>query len=392
MAQPFQNVQPGDLITSDQMNRILAALNDLDGRVTALQGSAVVGDAVVITDMIPPSGIIKVGDELTLIGRNFGFSTGAQRVYIDDTRVDAYQPGSSDSQLVFDIPLTITNVPQAGRSAVLTVSNASSTTQRTLLLQSAAVLTGAADVIFQNVNPATIAAAAPVTFTFTLRSRANLDAVYAVSATVNVAANQAAWQSNVQIQNADSSPMQSNQISVPAGQTKTLLVSINPVPPGTNGVAFSLTVNAAAGTVNGTSGPVAQTVGSPADIPDPTLTLGFSSGTAPGGSINSSQVSIPAAGSAKVSLNATFTLVGSYNLTGPLSGGATNWTVVALASSTPNPFPIAQGDLGQGGTAAKTLDFVVTRGAGATSGQITFTVQRSGATQSRKFTMTVNAI
>lgn len=398
MAQLFPNVLPGDLITADEMNRILQALNSLNDRVTALEGSSIGGSSVAITDLIPPSGTVKVGDPLTVIGRNFGFSVGSQRVYIDDLRIDAFNPGSSDTQLIFNIPLSIINVPQQGRPATLTVSNANSSAQRTLLLQSALVLTGSVDVIPQGVTPATIVAGQPVTFAFSLRSRANMDAKYALNATVNVATAQPTWQANLQILDANQVALPSGQIPVPAGQSVSFFVRISPVPPGTDGTPFSVQVDAGAGGITGSSGAVSQTVGSTADQPDTTIkSFGFSSAqikpTPASGTVTASQIQLATGASAKISLDVTFSVQGNYVLTPSLLAGATNWQVQNLASTTPNPFPVSSADLSNPqGLAPKTLDFTVVRQAGATSGQIEFKIQRQGAAQTRKFTMTLTTI
>jgi hypothetical protein len=386
------HVQPGDLITADQINRILQAISSLDNRVTTLESSAISGSAVVITDLIPPSGVVKVGDPLTVIGRNFGFSIGAQRVYIDDLRVDAFNQGSNDTHLVFNIPLSITNVPQQGRSAVLTVSNATSSAQRMLMLQPALTLTGAVDVIWQGVTPASIVAGQPLTFSFMLRSRANLDAAYAVNPLVPGLPD---FQNNLQVLDSNLTPISSRQLQVPAGQSTPFSIRIGPVPPGTNNTQFALVVNAGASNVTGSSGAIVQTVGQPADLPDTTISLNFSSSQvqrATAGSVSATDIQLATGGAAKLSLNATFSMAASYLITASLIAGATNWQMGPLASTTPSPYLIAQADLANPqGIAAKTLDFTVVRQDGARNGMVVFQVQRQGATQTRKFVMNIAA-
>jgi hypothetical protein len=343
---------------------------------------------VVITDLVPPSGTVQVGTELRVIGQNFAFSIGGQRVYIDDQRVNAFKTGTSDTQLVFDIPLSILNVPQAGRPALLTVGNLTSSAQRTLTLLPALTLTGAIDVSFQGVTPTTPIAGSNATFAFQARSRANLDASYLLNAVVSVAS----FQANVQLLDGQKNPLPQNQLLVPSGQTVPFFVAINPVPPGSTGTPFTVTVNALAGSVTGSSGAIAQTVGAASVPPDNTIGLNFSSGQVNGiGTVTATQVSLGPGGAAKVTLNGSFGVVGSYNLTVATVAPAANWQVQVLAS-TANPLPIVQQDLQNAqGIANKTLDFTVTRLAGATSGQIQFTVQRQGQTPSRTFVMTLTA-
>ena len=383
----FTPVKPGDLIAANYFNQVLLSF---DSRISALESSATSATGVIISALIPPSGTVTVGNVLQVIGSNFGFSTGVDRVYIDDVPVNAFNAGSSDTQLNFNIPNSIINVPAQGRPATLTVSNQTSTAQRTLTLLPALVLTGAIDVVLQGVTPATITAGQNATFAFILRSRANLDATCSLNATVNVAA----WQSNLQIMDASNNILPSGQILVPAGQTAAFSVGINPIPPGTDGTPFSITVNLVAGTITGTSGPTAtQTVGSAATQPDPTISLNYSSSQvqpSSAGTVTASQIALSSGGSAKISLNATFSIAGSYNLTlSPASG----WQPALLPSTTPSPYPITQQQLANPqGLASVTLDFTVQRQNAASSGQIQFTVQRQGASQSRTFTMALVAL
>jgi hypothetical protein len=380
----FTPVNPGDLITANYFNNILSSF---DSRISALESAATSATGVIISALVPPSGTVTVGNPLQVIGSNFGFSTGVDRVYIDDVPVNAFNAGSSDTQLNFNIPNSITNVPAQGRPATLTVSNQTSTAQRTLTLLPALVLIGAIDVVPQSVTPTTITAGQNATFAFVLRSRANLDATCSVNATVNVSANQAAWQSNLQIMDSSGNILPSGQILVPAAQTAKFSVGIAPIPLGTDGTQFSITVNLVAGTTTGTSGPWATlTVGSTAPQPDPTISLNYSSSQVQGtGTVTASQISLSSGGAAKISLNATFSIAGNYNLT---LSPAPNWQPALLPSTTPTPYPITQQQLSNPqGLASVTLDFTVQRQNGASSGQIQFTAQRVGASQSQWFTM-----
>jgi hypothetical protein len=378
----FTPVKPGDLITANYLNQILSSF---DSRISALEASATSATGVIISALIPPSGTVTVGNVLQVIGSNFGFSTGVDRVYIDDTQVNAFNPGSSDTQLIFNIPTSIVNVPPQGRPATLTVSNQASTAQRTLTLLPAMVLTGAIDVVPQAVTPATITAGQNAVFAFLLRSRANLDATCSLTATVSVAA----WQSNLQVTDSTGRALPSGQILVPARQTVQVSVGVNPIPPGTNGTQFSITLNLVAGTITGTSGPTTtQTVGATAIQPDPTISLNYSSSQvqpAGAGTVTASQISLSSGGSAKISLNASFSVAGNYNLT--LSAAA-GWQAALLASTTPSPYPITQQQLANPqGIASVTLDFTVQRQSGATNGPIQFTAQRQGTSQSQTYNM-----
>src|SRR5258705_12776173 len=121
MAKKFDRVRAGDLITDVFVNGLLDYLEALDVRVSGLeQGSG----SVAITSL--PFGDIRVGQEVHIRGRNFGFSTGQQKVFIDDVPVNAFRFGSDDTELIFTIP-AVPNIPSTGKIVVLTIQNASST-------------------------------------------------------------------------------------------------------------------------------------------------------------------------------------------------------------------------------------------------------------------------
>ena len=134
----FTPVKPGDLITANYFNQILSSF---DSRISALEGATITSGAAVITG-ISPSGPVQVGQPLTVTGRNFGFSIGAQQVFIDTVQVNAFQAGSSDQQLVFIIPNSINNVPAQGRSAILSISNGIAPAATQTRVVSSAALSG----------------------------------------------------------------------------------------------------------------------------------------------------------------------------------------------------------------------------------------------------------
>ena len=92
MAQELENIQPGDLITSNLMNRIVDKLNSLETRVGLLEAVGPEGEAVVITGLLP-SGPVGLGSELRVTGRNFGLPS-ANVVTIDNIQVTQFKSGS----------------------------------------------------------------------------------------------------------------------------------------------------------------------------------------------------------------------------------------------------------------------------------------------------------
>jgi hypothetical protein len=391
MATQLPYVQPGDLITAGQINSLIDLLNSVQRQLDALQagGSGPAG-AVSISSLIPPSGTIKVGDILTVLGNNFGFSVGAQRVYIDDTQVNSFEKGSGDQTLIFRIPSTLTNVPANGRPAILTVSNAISTAQRTLLLQSSLVLAGGVDVNPKGVQPSAPAAGSLATFQFQLISQANLDSDYTLTPVVTVASNQAAWQANAHVLDSDNKT-EIKSVHLAAGQQKTVYVTLSPIPAGTNTTPFgvALNVQSTSGNAGGSSGTQSYVVGSTAQQPDTTITINSPSmevvsGT---GSVDPTAVTVGSGGVVNLSYPLTFTVAGFYDMKISFLSGATNWDVAYVqppgGAGLQNQLQILDTELNNPqGMAKKNIIFSLRRNPTATPGEIELDLNRQSATSS----------
>src|SRR5258708_3143992 len=105
----LRRVAPGDLITADLFNSMIEELDILKQKIEA---SSTENDAVVITDLIPPSGTLQLGQQLQVLGRNFRFTSGGLKVYLDDTAITTFE-SATDEKLVFIIPTTI-SLPAGG--------------------------------------------------------------------------------------------------------------------------------------------------------------------------------------------------------------------------------------------------------------------------------------
>jgi IPT/TIG domain len=172
MADQLDHVRPGDLIRADFVNDILDAIRALDDRVLALERSGPGdggGTQVVISQVNPPSP--RIGEEMRVTGQNFGVSTGAAVVVVDDLLITALKAGTSDTVLVFDAP-DRPDVPPGGRQVVLVVRNATSRATKTFtLLPRPSAGVGDIDIHYLGVTPATITAGQSAAFHFQLRSR-----------------------------------------------------------------------------------------------------------------------------------------------------------------------------------------------------------------------------
>jgi hypothetical protein len=110
-------VRPGDVISSDLLNRIIALLNEHDV-LLATGGSGGTGSGQLLTGFSPPLEQ-NVNRTLTVFG-NFDFPLTTNALSIDGVPISptVFLPGSNNLQLLFRIPTTIP-VPAGSRRPVL---------------------------------------------------------------------------------------------------------------------------------------------------------------------------------------------------------------------------------------------------------------------------------
>src|SRR5262245_560238 len=106
-------VNRGDLITAELFDQLIAALNSLDARVAVLEGQGPGGpNQVIIRSLEPPSGSVRIGQDLTIRGNNFGHSAGRLKVFIDDLPIDNFnRPGTNDQTIIITIPTDLGSPP-----------------------------------------------------------------------------------------------------------------------------------------------------------------------------------------------------------------------------------------------------------------------------------------
>lgn len=128
MAAIQDTIRPGDVISSDLINRIIGLLNEHDA---ALAGKGSTGGAGVLLTGFAPAAEQNVGKQLTVYG-NFDFPLSTNALTIDGLPITpgAFLPGSNNLQLVFKLPNTIA-VPVGGRkSVVVRIVNSKGSDQR----------------------------------------------------------------------------------------------------------------------------------------------------------------------------------------------------------------------------------------------------------------------
>ncbi len=360
MALPTR-VNPGDLIRAELMNDILALLSALDGRVTTLESSPT-SHGPVITAVLP-AGAVHVGDEIQVLGPNFGFSLGSQRVSIAGISVLSFKSGSNDQKLIFDIPI-ISDLPAAGRQVVLSVTNQTSTEERDLqVLPKQIAISGNLDVNWRSVRPQIIKPGAAATFEFRVQSRATQPAQYQIQATIpGVAPNL------IQILNEDGSENTASVMNLDPLQQSILRVRVVAAPGATFTLTTSVTAPGVIAPLDARSFPI-QTFVPDADS---STTLSFQQAIPVAAfTAATNTVNVPVGGAAQITMQATFSKVAVFDISVVITAGG-GWTVELPGAPAPTQrFDIKEGDL-KPPPAQRPLSFIFKALTGATVGKAEF--------------------
>ena len=362
------SVNPGDLIRAELMTDILGKLVSLDQRISSLEATSPTTIGLLITTIIP-GGPIRVNEEMQVLGQNFGVSIGAHRVFIDGTRVLNFKSGTTDQKLVFDVP-DVPNVPQAGKPAVMSVSNQTQTELRTInLLPMQIPLGGNVDITYQSVQPTTIVAGGAATFRYKVRSRANQQTQFTLSGTVSGVPNAADWQNQVRILNDDNSENAARTITLAPLQEAFFKVRINVVP--ATPATFTLTANAGATGVVSTPAGRSFTIGQANEDPDPSTSFNFQSAIPPA-AFAGGTLTLAKGASSQISLLASFTTPGFFRVTHGVTQG-TGWTTVPALGTPTVDFEVKAEDL----SPPRVYPFIVTATAAASAtGKAEFRLER----------------
>jgi len=392
MAAPLEHVRPGDLISALVWNSLVDKVNAMALQLDAL-GTSGPGLSVVITGLVP-SGPIRIGQNLEILGQNFGFVRGAQRVVFDSEEVTEYKTGSSDTRLLVAVP-QLPNITEAGRDVVLTVSNGYNAVTRTVrVLPVARPLEGnIIDVFWDTVNPNPITAGQSVTFGYRLHSRAGVSASFALNPVISIAA----LQPSLKVLDESRAEIQNKQITLAPGEERVFFVQTAVIPTGTTGT-FSLSVNASAGAAVG-SHFREYTIGQVITLPDPSFTLSVADFVVlsplgqpdpASGSYNdgSRTIRLKPGAIGRMRLLAVFENQGSYTLRVRPIGTATGWDI-SLFDTSPSLI-LDDGDFPAGQNAQRNPQFGLSPQAGASARiQVEFVIERNGTSrgQSRVFTV-----
>ena len=172
-----RQVRPGDLITADLMNQLLANIADLQTRVVRLEGGTTVSGTVEIIEP-NPSRTLRIGERLFIVGKRLGTDS---QVKIEEALIESFEPGSDDNTLIISAIPAIANIPYAGRLVTLYLSNprGSASTKFWLKQPEITIPTGRLSVtLFEAPQEPKFEATHDYFFTFRILAVADMDETY----------------------------------------------------------------------------------------------------------------------------------------------------------------------------------------------------------------------
>jgi uncharacterized cupredoxin-like copper-binding protein len=385
-------VRPGELITAELINQILAELESLQVRVTALETLGVTDGKVVITS-IPTDPPPRVGQKMDIFGQNFGFSIGAQQVLFDNqVPIGAYLAGSNDQHLIFNIPV-IPNIPAGGRPIEIKVSNLTSSDGKTInILPVVQVLESGTDVNFITVDPSTITPNNPAIFKYHLTSRAGITAEYTVTPELTGMANNATVQSQMLVMDDKQAVLENKKITLAPNESKDFFVMIPTIPAGASAITFKLKVTLAASNgVGGFDGPRDFTVGQQVILPDSSIAFTFIDTdlliTPPGGSLDKTtqpftiRIVRPTQTTpslSRISIQAAMHIPDTYTATASFVSG-NSWNASVNTQLVPNPLQLTEADFVNAKEITKVFRFLITPTTAATNtAEVELKLKREG--------------
>lgn len=273
--------------------------------------------------------MVQVGEALEITGKNFEASQNATQVLIDGTPVTGTFIEATDSRLRFLVP-PVPELPVAGRVTMLVVSNRSTSGFRPLKVipRPGTPETGKIDVEFMGiVDPPKPLSGLPVTFRYLVRNRTAEQANVVITAVVSPQA----WPAVVREAAAETKDVPG--VVLNAGEERSVFVRTT-IPPSVEArSSFTLTVNAQAGAVTGSSGSLTFEVDSPASIPDPHVHQLIVANTNPGSALQGNRINVSPYYPVTAVLNVTVDLAATYELTAEYVNGdgqvvaLTNWSI-----------------------------------------------------------------
>ena len=321
-------IRPGDLITADFMNRLIDTVNALEQRISLLEQNSTDSNTGILEILdLQPTGSFRVGEAITVVGRNFVVPTSLNVVTISGVRIENVQflSTSNENQLVFVIP-PIAGLPADGVEVTLQVSNTNGSDSESFTLLPELIFPvgrietsyTVAPVVPLDTNtglPENIRGGQDYIFTFDMTAFADRQGAYQLSAGID-----SAW--TVEILEADSDTVRSNTIIVLPGNpisgvTQAIRVRVttpNQVT-GSASLQFSAVEISQGTQVTPGSTTVPITIGEPVPTPENRVRVSIRD-AALGASIVDGVVQFERDQQGGISYNVLFTEEGQYNVEG----------------------------------------------------------------------------
>jgi hypothetical protein len=383
MALDITNVQAGELITASLFNELIGELEKLDVRVTALEATGVRPAAVEITDVYPKPA--RVGDDVTILGKNFGVSTGATRIRFNGVSPTVFRVGSNDTAIICDVP-ELAGLAEEGSQVELTVSNAQTTAERSVtVLPVKREQLGDAGILFIGVTPNPVVPGQIADFEFSLNSDASLPATMTITPTISVGGADAGWTTSVL--DATKNTLGDRRVTINPGDTKPFFVRVL-IPANVNGTELVVRADGAGGGLIASSGSQTLTVGQEVEQ-DPTI-IDLTPTRVTNGTLSGSTVSVKHNVVGEIFVEAHVTAAETYNVSFAPTASTTGWSTALFTPPANDPaLRVAPADLNNPGPPAFAQTFIrvrVSPSLDAVPGQAVLTLQRTDETLKRSFT------
>ncbi|HWA26487.1 MAG TPA: hypothetical protein VG734_12575 [Lacunisphaera sp.] len=392
----LNRVRPGDMITADQWNLVVDAVNQL-----LQQPSAGPAPGVTITGLVPAGSAaepIRVGALLQIVGQNFGYNLGRTSVRFTgpsggsaELLAADLQLGSSDTRLLLAVP-GIPGVTTSNTAITLTINNGTQSVVQTLTaVVPSTPLTGDIFVSWRsgitNPNPNPVLTNGQADFAFRLQSATNQRATFALSATFTSAsaAIPPGLVSSLQFFNeTGTSRLNPATVDLQVGEVRNVIVRIPVIPSTWNSATFTLQLTATSGAVTNSASSLI-TVGTTTPQNDPAIDVqktgekfyNLSTGsleTDPTkATFQNGTIKLRAGYKATLEFNVRASTAGTYDLSFTAKDTATvNWTPQLVNSPAQIPGDPSQTPLIKIGVSAAATS--------SATGVAVFRIKRQGAT------------